>query len=318
MIKGYMESKLSDSEIFQGLAEINKDVISKAINLIKNSKHLTVEDIETSIIQLKQISESLTVKALRAFENGDIVLIYNNVPKLSLTQTLPFLTFKTKDKYITYIFMDRFISITRDGVLNLSATILRDLLCAGLIANGLKYNYGAFASNQYLAKTLMSIYTQFCFRIINKDYSIASDKIIYDSVQYYINRFFLENIFNLSDTPENIHILSSKHFKYIDEIQSNGLKENYENLHPSKFSELLSLLSEVSPRMKNINKSTFLSSWINYYYTPSMMAVDNIEYIILMILCLLNGNNIINVNASDIVKETKGIKDLRGELLKIS
>ena len=48
-----------------------------------------------------------------------------------------------------------------------------------------------------------------------------------------------------------------------------------------------------------------------------MMAIDNIEYLIFMVLTLLSGNNIINVHASDIVKETKGIKDLRGELLKL-
>jgi len=48
-----------------------------------------------------------------------------------------------------------------------------------------------------------------------------------------------------------------------------------------------------------------------------MLAIDNIEYLIFMIICLLNGNNIININASDIVKETKGIKDFRGELLKL-
>lgn len=69
--------------------------------------------------------------------------------------------------------------------------------------------------------------------------------------------------------------------------------------------------------MKSLNLGTFLSDWINYYYPQSMLAVDNIEYLVFMIICLLSGNNIINISAGDIVKEAKSIKQFRGELLKL-
>lgn len=319
MIKGYMESSLSTSEVFQGLNSMNKDkkIVEKAIALIKTAKHLTIDDIEASYIAVKQISESLTTAAIKAFESGDTVIIFNDNPKLSLSQTIPFLTFKTKTGYTSYIFIDRYITISRDGTYNLQPTNLRDLLIGALISNALKRNYGTLSTSPYLARILMSIYTQLFCRITNKDYSVGSDKVVFDSLQYYINKFFLINVFNMSDSDENINNFASKHFNYIDEIQANQLKQKYDESNPSKLSELLPLLSELSPRMKNINMSTFLSSWMNYYYIPSMLAVDNIEYLIFMILSLLSGNNIINTNASDIVKETKGIKDLRGELLKL-
>ena len=106
---------------------------------------------------------------MKAFDDGRIVLIYNNVPAQSVTEALPFITFKTSSGYKTYIFMDRYITVNRDGVMTLQAPIFRDLLIGALISNGLKNNYQNLASNQYLQNTLTEIYTKFVTRIINRE-----------------------------------------------------------------------------------------------------------------------------------------------------
>lgn len=319
-IKGYMESSLSSSEIFKGINDIagGENTTQKAINLIKTAKHLTNEDIEAAYISVKQITDTLTREAVKAFDDGRIVLIYNNVPALSVTQALPFITFKTKGgAYITYVFMDKYISMSRDGIMNLQAPILRDLLTGALIANGLKKNYEALSTNQYLQNVMTEIYTKFFTRILNRQFSIAADKITFDSIQYWINKFFLTRVFGANDSPENIEAISDKHFKYIDEMKYEELKQQYSEANPQTISELLALVKTASPRMKALNLGVFLSDWINYYYVPSMLAVDNIEYLIFMTLTILAGNNIISIAASDIVKEAKNIKSLRGELLKL-
>lgn len=319
-IKGYMESSLSSSEIFKGINDIagGENTTQKAINLIKTAKHLTNEDIEAAYISVKQITDTLTREAVKAFDDGRIVLIYNNVPALSVTQALPFITFKTKGgTYITYVFMDKYISMSRDGIMNLQAPILRDLLTGALIANGLKKNYEALSTNQYLQNVMTEIYTKFFTRILNRQFSIAADKITFDSIQYWINKFFLTRVFGANDSPENIEAISNKHFKYIDEMKYEELKQQYSEANPQTISELLALIKTASPRMKALNLGVFLSDWINYYYVPSMLAVDNIEYLIFMTLTILAGNNIISIAASDIVKEAKNIKSLRGELLKL-
>lgn len=319
-IKGYMESSLSSSEIFKGINDIagGENTTQKAINLIKTAKHLTNEDIEAAYISVKQITDTLTREAVKAFDDGRIVLIYNNVPALSVTQALPFITFKTKGgAYITYVFMDKYISMSRDGIMNLQAPILRDLLTGALIANGLKKNYEALSTNQYLQNIMTEIYTKFFTRILNRQFSIAADKITFDSIQYWINKFFLTRVFGANDSPENIEAISNKHFKYIDEMKYEELKQQYSEANPQTISELLALVKTASPRMKALNLGVFLSDWINYYYVPSMLAVDNIEYLIFMTLTILAGNNIISIAASDIVKEAKNIKSLRGELLKL-
>ena len=318
-IKGYMESSLSSSEIFKGINDVEggENTTQKAINLIKTAKHLTNEDIEAAYISVKQITDTLTREAVKAFDDGRIVLIYNNVPNLSVTQAVPFITFKTRSGYTTYVFMDKYVSMSRDGIMNLQAPILRDLLTGALIANGLKKNYEALSTNQYLQNVMTEIYTKFFTRILNRQFSIAADKITFDSIQYWINKFFLTRVFGANDSPENIETISNKHFKYIDEMKYEELKQQYADSNPQVISELLALVKTASPRMKSLNLGMFLSDWMNYYYIPSTLAVDNIEYLIFMTLTILAGNNIISISASDIVKEAKNIKSIRGELLKL-
>ena len=319
-IVGYMESSLSSSEIFQGINNSSEDgnsTTNKAVNLIRTAKHLTNEDIEAAYISVKQITDTLTRSAMKAFDDERIVLVYNSVPSLSVTQALPFITFKMKTGYVTYVFMDKYISINRDGVYTLQPPILRDLLVGALIANGLKQNYDNLASNQYLQKVLTEVYCKFFTRILNRQFSIAAEKIVFDVVQYWIAKFFLMRVFGANDTLENIESTAKAHFKYIDEMKYEEIKNQYDDVNPTKVSELLELIKTASPRMKTLGLGIFLNDWINYYYIPAMLAVDNIEYLIFMVLTLLNGNNIISISASDIVKEAKNIKSIRGELLKL-
>ena len=213
--------------------------------------------------------------------------------------------------------MDKHVKVSRDGILTVQVPILHDLLIGALIANSLKSNYDQLASNQFLQRILMEIYTKLVCRVLNREFSIAAEKVVNETIQYWVNRFFLTRIFGANDTPENIEIISSKTFKYIDGMVLAEIKGKYDEADPLKFSELLELVKTASPRMRSLSLGTFLSNWINYYYIPSMLAVDNVEYLIFMILALMSGNNIISIAASEMVKEVKNIKTLKEELLKL-
>lgn len=315
-IKGYMESSLATSEIWTGI-NAEGTVLEKAKNLIMTAKHIKNEDIEAAYISVKQITDSLTRAALKAFDEGRTVLVWQNSPTQSITQGLPFITLKTKMGFVTYVFMDKYISINRDGVMVLKATDLRDLLIGAVISTGIKTNYSNLTNNQYLQKILMDLYTKFLTRILNRQYAFMSDRVCFDTVQYWINKFFLTQILAANNTPENIEIMSSQHFKYIDELKAEEIKQAYIQANPSKISDLLALIKTSSPRMKTLGLGVVLNDWMQYYYIPSVLAIDNVEYLIFMITTLLSGNGIISIAASDIVKEQKNIKSLRSELLKL-
>jgi hypothetical protein len=315
-IIGYNESSLTTSEIFGGLNKVS-DQKEKIVNIIKSAKQLSQEDIELAYIGVKNISDTLTKTSLKAFDAGKIVLIYNDVPSLSITQAIPFITFKRGNDYISYIFMDKFVTKNREGGINVQTVVLKDLLQSALISSKLKVNYSSMASNPYLQKTLMTLYTKFVVRILNREFSIGAEKIIIDSVQYWINRFFLENILGAINSLENIELLSKSHFKFIDEVKYEEIRREYNDAGLNQIGTLLELIKTASPRMESLALNTFVGNWINYYFIPSMLAIDNIEYLIYMILSLLSGTNVISINASEMVRNDKNIKGLKEELLKL-
>ena len=312
------ESTLTNSEVWQGLNSIGSvSAKDRAIDLIKNCKHLNPDDIEMSYITLKQMSDPLTRAGVRSFENSRVVLVYNPNHNTSMSQGIPFLTFQQKGIYNTYIFADRFVTVTRDNIMKMESSILRDFLIAGSISNGIKTNYRKLSSNQFLAKIFMEIYTKLFSRIINREYSIGADKKMFNTVQYFSNRFFLERVFESADNKDNIENLCQSVYTYVDEVGIAQNKQKYDEANITKLSHLLLLINELSVRMKTLQLRTFLNAWNNFYYSPSLLAIENIEYFIFMVLTMMSGNNVINISSSDIVKNAKGIKNLKPELEKL-
>lgn len=320
-VKLYQESSLGTSEIFK---EINKtdgaeNTLTKATNLCKVGKHLTVNDIEAAYISVKQVSDTLTRASVKAFDSEKVVLIYNDSAAQTITKTLPFITFNMKNdgRSVTYVFMKPYITIGRNGILNLQPSILRDLLISATVANGIRTDYSRLAGNITLRDAMTDMYTEFMIRILNREFAIKSDRNTFETLQYWIRKFFMTKIYGTSDNPTNVETAAKSNIKNMDSIRIEEIIRQYDEANPAVMSELIELLKIASTRMKRLNLAKFYSDWINYYGIPSMLALDNVEYLIFMIISLQSGNNVISIAASDVVKECKGIKGFREELLKL-
>lgn len=317
-IVAYTESSLSRSEIYATYKKAaREDPLERIKKLIANAKQLTNRDIEIQYIQVKQYRNSLSQLALKAYDEGRTVLLYNEDPKLTINPMLPFITLRSGDKYRTYVFMDHYIRKRKDGSIILNSAELHDLLVGAVISNAIRSDYFRLTTNSFLEKTLMNLYTSFVCRILNREYLLGPEKIVYDTIQYYFNRFFLERVFESEQGPDNIDLLAKSNLRYLDPIKLESAKSTYDQTNPQTISQLLDITSQLLPRMETLNLRLFLNNWINYYLPPATMAIDNIEYLIFMIETLKNGNNIVNHIAADIVKEAKNIKILDNELLKL-
>lgn len=317
-MKYYKESSLSSSEVFKGLNELSEiSQTNKAINLIKNIEPVTIEQIEPAYIQIKQYPNLLSRSAVKAFDRGEIVLLYNKNVEQRMTQAIPFLTFRKSGSYITYLFMDKYISENEDGSLNVNVSVLHDFMTSALISNALKTDYQKLLNNSFLESILPKLYSQFFMRIVNREFLITADKVLYDTVKYYISKFFLIKIFETTANDDGIENIITSDLKYIDDLRYNEIYENYKIKSPNCVSELIQLLSTASSRMSSMNYASFISQWMNYFYLPATLAIDNIEYLIFMVLSLIGGNNVISIAASEVVKETKGMVSFKPELMKL-
>ena len=314
-----LESTLTKSETFNDFNTLSGvSQVSKAMNIIKNVEPLTVDDIEAAYVQMKQLTSVLSRHALRQFDQGDIVLLFNKNVDQRMTDVFPFLTFLVKgSKYTTYIFIDKFMTMDRNEKYHINSSILNDLLISAAVSNGIKANYQRLASNVYFENILTSLYSQLFVRLLNREYSISTDKVLSDMLAYWIGKFFLINIFQTVAGDAGIENVLLKEVKYLDELQVNEMRAKYDEVKPTKISELIELIKGSSPRMESLNKASFINRWIDYFYTRALLAMDNIEYFIFMIIAILGGNNIVSIAPSELVKETKNINNFRPELIKL-
>ena len=314
-----LESTLTKSETFNDFNNLNSvSQVAKAQNLIKNLEPLKVDDIETAYVQIKQMPNLLSRQAIRQFDQGDIVLLYNKNVEQRMVDIFPFLTFLVKgSRYTTYIFMDKFMTMDRNEKYHVNTSILHDLLRSAVVSNAIKANYQRLASNLFLENILTDLYKRLFIRVINREYSIAADKILSDKIDYWVGKFFLKNIFQTASPDNAIESLLLRDIRYLDEIQINEIKSQYDESNPSKISELIEFIKPVSPRLTSLNKASFVNRWIDYFYPRALLAMDNIEYFIFMIIAILGGNNIVSIAPSELVKETKNINNFIPELIKL-
>jgi len=314
-----LESSLGTSKIFDDLCKANpkSSPKDKAIKCIKSARQLTIDDIEASYLTLKQSSDMLTTLALRQFENGDTVLLYNTNDSMKVTKAVPFMTLRSGDHYTSYVFMDTYVTVSRDQILSVQPVILRDLLIGAFISHGLRNDYTNLSGNPLLGTVAMECYAKFVTRIINREFSIGADKNIYEKIKLWCNIFCLKRIIGTTYGEDSIIRTASKNLKYIDELSLQDGIDQYKQKEPGNFDEMIELFQTATTRMQSASMSTFLADWIEYYYAPALLAIDTAEYLLFMIVTLLSGNNMISVKASDIVKEASGIRNFRSELTKL-
>lgn len=320
-IQGIMESAISNSEIFQGLNKWgNENQRDKAIKIINSSNELVPQDLETFYYQVKQFPDPLSRAAVDAFTNGSVKIVFNEMPEMIMSQAIPFLTFLRGSEPTTYIFGNKlFLNKNKEGGITAKTGILLNIISAATISNHLKKNYHSLSSNYKLFVVMMNVYTRLVCRILNKEYRIIPDKIVYDIIQYYINKFFGLRIYELitDENQTNLEQAASAHFKYIEQDIYQDIKAKYNKDNPENITQLLELLKTTTPRMKTLTMASFVSKWIDYYFLPSMLAIDNIEYLILLILSLLKTDNYISIAGADAVKESKNIKAFKELVLSV-
>jgi hypothetical protein len=314
----FNESKLGESIIFKKFDEAD-NVLERAKKLIGgDGRILTREDIESQYMSIRQYADSFSKAALSAFDNGTIKLIYAEVPKNApWTQAIPFLSFRQGNKLTTYIFMNEYAGLNRQGKFTIVPATLNILFRSAFAANRIKENNDRVVSNQYFQKVTMEIYGKIIARVFMREYLAGSDRVLMDGLNYLIHRFFLAKVFESVEQPESIEKLATLHFRFIDDLKYSELRALYNNTNPQNFQEFIEMVKPLSPRMDNLTLKIFMDRFLIMYHGPALLAIENYEYLIFMIIALLTGGNIISIGAHELVAETKNIKSFNSELLKL-
>lgn len=312
----FAESTMEDSFIYQSFNSSN-NVVERLVKYIKTGVALDSSYIEEQYSQIKKTMISpLASRVLESYDNGDIQLLYSREVKVGVS--IPFIIRKSETgKPIATIFISTFSTIDKSDNLSIPVKQLYALMESAYVALQMQINPMKVQRNTGIMNVCSSIYVQMFMRILNKEYALTLDPVLYDKVSYCLTKFFLERVWEYPNSGL-IDAYASNNLENISQLDLDLTKTGYDGSNITDINELLQFIRGLSPRMNNLNTRYFIERYLNTYHGSSIMSMDYLPYLFFVIINVILGSFLISqVALNDIVKNTKGINSFYVELSKI-
>lgn len=311
------ENTMEDSLVYKTFNQAN-GVVDKIVKYLSSGVPLDKSYIEDqyAIIRRGAGISPLSQKVLEAFNNGDIEIIWNNTEKVGVA--MPFIVRRKSDgKVVSTIFINAFATIKDDSILVIPAKQLYGLMEGAYIALKLQTDPVKVMKNAELMMTTASVYTEMMARILNKEYALTLDKVLYDKVCYCIKRFYLECVWEYPNTGLVSNYTSSD-LKYIQQFDLDALDATYSKMEIKTIANLLEFVKSLSPRMSDLNLRYYIERFIKTYHGSSILSIDYLPYVFFVITNVVMSTFLVSQTAlNDIIKNTKNINRFYSELARV-
>lgn len=311
------ENTMEDSLVYKTFNQAN-GVVDKIVKYLSSGVPLDKSYIEDqyAIIRRGAGISPLSQKVLEAFNNGDIEIIWNNTEKVGVA--MPFIVRRKSDgKVVSTIFINAFATIKDDSILVIPAKQLYGLMEGAYIALKLQTDPVKVMKNAELMMTTASVYTEMMARILNKEYALTLDKVLYDKVCYCIKRFYLECVWEYPNTGLVSNYASSD-LKYIQQFDLDALDVTYSKMEIKTIANLLEFVKSLSPRMSDLNLRYYIERFIKTYHGASILSIDYLPYVFFVITNVVMSTFLVSQTAlNDIIKNTKNINRFYSELARV-
>ena len=311
------ENTMEDSLVYKTFNQAN-GVVDKIVKYLSSGVPLDKSYIEDqyAIIRRGAGISPLSQKVLEAFNNGDIEIVWNNTEKVGVA--MPFIVRRKSDgKVVSTIFINAFATIKDDSILVIPAKQLYGLMEGAYIALKLQTDPVKVMKNAELMMTTASVYTEMMARILNKEYALTLDKVLYDKVCYCIKRFYLECVWEYPNTGLVSNYASSD-LKYIQQFDLDALDATYSKMEIKTIANLLEFVKSLSPRMSDLNLRYYIERFIKTYHGASILSIDYLPYVFFVITNVIMSTFLVSQTAlNDIIKNTKNINRFYSELARV-
>ena len=311
------ENTMEDSLVYKTFNQAN-GVVDKIVKYLSSGVPLDKSYIEDqyAIIRRGAGISPLSQKVLEAFNNGDIEIIWNNTEKVGVA--MPFIVRRKSDgKVVSTIFINAFATIKDDSILVIPAKQLYGLMEGAYIALKLQTDPVKVMKNAELMMTTASVYTEMMARILNKEYALTLDKVLYDKVCYCIKRFYLECVWEYPNTGL-VSNYASCDLKYIQQFDLDALDATYSKMEIKTVANLLEFVKSLSPRMSDLNLRYYIERFIKTYHGSSILSIDYLPYVFFVITNVVMSTFLVSQTAlNDIIKNTKNINRFYSELARV-
>lgn len=273
--------KLSETSLYIKYDETSN--ISQSIkDEILSSAGTTVkpDDLKEILSMIRLNGDANAKKAVDAYVNGDIVIIYNKETS-RIPPSLPYIVMNYKGKPTAFVFADKVVNkigSTADYT-NLMATME-----AAYLALNLQKTPDMFIMNSQLMLTLCKIYTLMVVAPLEQKVYMKGDNL--NKAMMYIIVYFYNMIRGGDIRFENIPFRSLMKDK-IDPAVANQIIDEVVSNSDKTFIGLIKLIQKINQiRYKNLD-AMYMSYFTSVCGVTLIFALENISYLFMLITSAL-------------------------------
>lgn len=309
------ESTLEDSFIYKTL-NVSNAIIDKMVKVIKTAITIDKTAIEEQYLQLKRFKASpLAPKVIDAYDKGLIEILFSKDYKV--TNSIPFIVRKKNGNIISTIFINGFCTLDKEtGNLNIPVKQLYALMEGAYIALKIQIEPARVERNITLMRICSEIYAKMCIGILNRDYSLNTNKDLLDKVTFVVKKFFLTKIWEYKST-ELINNYASLGLEFVQQMDLDMLQEEYDAADIKDINELIVFLSKLNPRLSGLNTKYYIEKYLMIYHQVGLLSMDYLPYLFFVIINTILGSFLITQpSLNEIIKNTPNINKFYIELSK--
>lgn len=279
MIKLIQEAdlpKLTQTSLYEKFNQ-SSDITKSVIEEINSAKEHRVkpEDIPEIISLIRLNGDAIAKKAVEAFQNNEIIIIFNKETS-KIPTVLPYVVMTKGNDTRAFVFADRVVNNINSTQ---EYTSLMAVLEAAYLALKLGKSPNTFVMNRPLMLTLGNIYTLMAVAPLEQKVYMKGDNLV--KTMLYLFAYFYRMIDGPEFTiiPAYKRIISDK----IDDGVVKQIMEEVRSMENNSFMGVLELIKQINPvRYKDIDVM-YMTHFNATCGTSLIFALENLGYLFLLV-----------------------------------
>lgn len=270
--------KLSQTSLFIKFNETD-ELTKHVIDEIKKSKEYQVspEQIPEIMALMKLNGDAVVKRALKAFENGELIIIFNKETS-QIPNVLPYIIMSKDGGSKAYIFANKVVDNINSSN---EYTKLMAVIEAAYLALKLQQNPSKFLSNRPLVLSFCNMYTAMVSAPLEQKLYMKGENLT--KALLYIMAFYYKMIdgdmFDVNALPSiSKRVISDK----VNPSTIKDIGNEVKSLQDTNFMSLINLIKQINPiRYKDLD-TMYMTYFIGVCGTSIIFALENLQYLFLL------------------------------------
>lgn len=310
---------LPETFIYKTLNKNNRLTLD-ITKISQTGTQLSQSNLEEAFIKINKNFNKFPLKSevMRAVESKEIILMY--APKgVKLNQCMGyFLTVSAEKRVVAVVNVDLYGTMNEAGDVNIDVNKLYGLL-EGAYIGLLCFNYkNALRTKPNILSNGSTVYANIITRVLNKKYSLATDRNKQNKITFLAAKFFLVNLLGMdfSDAVDNYAMKAcvNPNPVLLDQLSDSFPEEAFEDF--ASFIQELVSNPDTKDFLPGLTVTGFLEQFINMYSATMLLSLESFQYFMYNINGVLCGSYINNQYILEEIIDKFGVK-LYAEIAKL-